>query len=145
MAASAPKTLVLGGNFAGLTAALSLKRELGADVDVTVVSKSNRFVFNPSLIWVSFGKRTARDISVPIARTLEEHDVEFVHGEAVKVDPISKTVETSRGMQEYDYLVIATGYLNDFDVIPGSVRAGTPSRSPASRARSTRRSDGLDT
>jgi len=53
-----PKALVLGGNFAGVTAALSLKRELGADVDVTVVSTSSRFTFNPSFIWVPFGKRT---------------------------------------------------------------------------------------
>jgi NADH dehydrogenase FAD-containing subunit len=29
------KVLVLGGNFAGLTAALSVKQELGAEVDVT--------------------------------------------------------------------------------------------------------------
>ena len=57
-----PKALVLGGNFAGLTAAITLKRELGSDVDVTLVSKSDRFVFYPSLIWVPFGKRTARDI-----------------------------------------------------------------------------------
>ena len=34
------KVLVLGGNFAGLTAALSVKHELGRDVEVTVVSKS---------------------------------------------------------------------------------------------------------
>jgi hypothetical protein len=68
-----PKALVLGGNFAGVTAALSLKRELGADVDVTVVSKSTRFTFNPSFIWISFGKRTARDVSVPIAPTFERH------------------------------------------------------------------------
>jgi NADH dehydrogenase FAD-containing subunit len=43
-----PNVLVLGGNFAGLTAALSVKQELGDDVDVTVVSKSDRFQFNPS-------------------------------------------------------------------------------------------------
>jgi sulfide:quinone oxidoreductase len=41
----APK--VLGGNFAGLTGALSLKQELDDDVHVTVVSKSDRFQFNP--------------------------------------------------------------------------------------------------
>jgi sulfide:quinone oxidoreductase len=52
------RVLVLGGNFAGVTAALSVKRELGNDVDVTVLSKSDRFQFNPSLIWVPFGKRT---------------------------------------------------------------------------------------
>jgi len=34
------RVLVLGGNFAGLTAGLSVKHELGDDVDVTVVSKS---------------------------------------------------------------------------------------------------------
>ena len=114
-----PKVLVLGGNFAGLTAAIMLKRDLGADVDVTVVSKSSRFVFYPSLIWLPFGKRTAMDISVPIARVLGEHDIEFVHGEATKIDPTSRKVESTQGVQGYDYLVIATGFVNDFDVIPG--------------------------
>lgn len=115
----APKALVLGGNFAGLTAAITLKRELGAEVDVTLVSKSNRFVFYPSLIWLPFGKRTTRDISVPISRMLDQRGIEFVHGEATKIDPASRKVESTRGVHEYDYLVIATGYLNDFDVIPG--------------------------
>ena len=43
---STKKVLVLGGNFAGLTAALSVEHELGNDVDVTVVSKSDRFQLN---------------------------------------------------------------------------------------------------
>jgi sulfide:quinone oxidoreductase len=120
----ASTALVLGGNFAGVTAALSLKRELGADVDVTVVSKSSRFTFNPSFIWIPFGKRTARDVSVPISPTFERHGVDFVHGEATKIDPGAQKVETSQGVYGYDYLVIATGYLNDFDVIPGLGRGG---------------------
>jgi sulfide:quinone oxidoreductase len=57
--------LVPGGNFAGLTAALSVKHELGDDVDVRVVSKSDEFLFNPSLIWVPFGKRKVKDIVFP--------------------------------------------------------------------------------
>jgi sulfide:quinone oxidoreductase len=119
----APKALVLGGNFAGVTAALSLKRELGADVDV-MVSKSSRFTFNPSFIWIPFGKRTARDVSVPIAPPFERHGVKFVHGEATKIDPGALKVDTTRGVFDYDYLVIATGYLNDLDVIPGLGRGG---------------------
>jgi NADH dehydrogenase FAD-containing subunit len=113
------KVLVLGGNFAGLTAALNVKHELGSDVDVTVVSKSERFQFNPSFIWIPFGKRTASEVVFPLAHTFESHNVEFVHGEATKIDPESQKVETSRGTYDYDYLVIATGYLNDFDVVPG--------------------------
>jgi len=76
------KVLVLGGNFAGLTAALSVKHDLGSDADVTVVSKADRFQFNPSFIWSPFGKRTAKDVVFPLAKTFESHGVEFIHGEA---------------------------------------------------------------
>jgi sulfide:quinone oxidoreductase len=113
------RVLVLGGNFAGLTAALTLKHELGDDVDVTVVSKSDRFQFNPSLIWVPFGKRTARDLTFPIAPTFERRGVEFVHGEATRIDIDGARVETTRGPYGFDYLVIATGYRNDYEVVPG--------------------------
>jgi NADH dehydrogenase FAD-containing subunit len=113
------KVLVLGGNFAGLTAALTLKHKLEKEADVTVVSKSDQFQFNPSLIWVPFGKRTAKDVVFPVAKTFESHGVNFVHGEATCVDIKNQQVETSKGTYGYDYLVIATGYLNDFDVIPG--------------------------
>ncbi len=113
------KVLVLGANFAGLTAALSVKHELGDDVDVTVISKSDRFQFNPSFIWIPFGKRKARDVAFPVAETFASHGVEFVHGEATRIDPTVQNVETSQGVHTYDYLVVATGYLNDFDVIPG--------------------------
>jgi len=113
------KILVLGGNFAGLTAALTLKQDLGKAVDVTVLSKSDQFLFNPSLIWVPFGKRNARDLVFPLARTFESHGVRFLHGEATRIDAKGQQVTSSAGQLEYDYLVIATGYLNDFSVIPG--------------------------
>src|SRR5215472_13800366 len=64
---SRKKVLVLGGNFAGLTAALAVRRELHGDVDVRVVSASDRFLFNPSLIWLPFGKRSPADITFPLA------------------------------------------------------------------------------
>jgi hypothetical protein len=103
------RVLVLGGNFAGLMAALSVKHDLGEDVDVTVVSKSDRFQFNPSLIWIPFGKRTVSSVTFPVAQTFESHGVDFVHGEATGIDADSQRVETSRGAYDYDYLVIATG------------------------------------
>src|SRR6516165_430549 len=113
------KVLVLGGNFGGLTAALAVRHELHGDVDVRVVSASDQFLFNPSLIWLPFGKRTPADITFPLAPTFEEHQVEFVHGEATRLDLPGREVETTAGRYRYDYLVIATGYRNDFDVAPG--------------------------
>lgn len=87
VAAMRKKVLVLGGNFGGLTAALSVKHELEGDVDVTVVSASDRFLFNPSLIWLPFGKRGPDDITFPLAPTFESHDIEFVHATATRIDP----------------------------------------------------------
>jgi len=113
------KVLVLGGNFGGLTAALSVKHELDGDVEVTVVSASDRFLFNPSLIWLPFGKRRPADITFPLAPTFESHDVDFVHAAATGIDPLAQRVETTQGSYGYDYLVIATGYRNQLEVIPG--------------------------
>ncbi|MFG2006809.1 NAD(P)/FAD-dependent oxidoreductase [Spirillospora sp. NPDC048911] len=113
------KVLVLGGNFGGLTAALAVKHGLDGDVDVTVMSASDRFLFNPSLIWVPFGKRAEADITFPLEPTFDRHGVEFVHAAATSIDPGIKRVVTTAGTYGYDYLVIATGYRNDMDVLPG--------------------------
>lgn len=113
------KVLVLGGNFAGLTAALAIKHDLGDDVDVTVVSASDRFLFNPSLIWLPFGKRSPADITFPVAPTFESHEVDFVHAEATGLDLAARKVQTGAGDHAYDYLVIATGYRNDFGTVEG--------------------------
>ncbi len=116
---SRKRVLVLGASFGGLTAALAVKHELHGDVEVTVVSPSDVFVFNPSLIWLPFGKRTAKDITVPVEPVFAEHDVRFVHASATVLDPKRHVVQTTAGEQPYDYLVIATGYRNDLDVVPG--------------------------
>src|SRR5579864_1760111 len=108
------KVLVLGGNFAGLTAALGVIHELHGDVDVRVVSASDRFLFNPSLIWLPFGKRSPSDITFPLMPTFAEHGIDFVHGEATGLDLANQAVETTSGRFGYDYLVIATGYRNNF-------------------------------
>jgi sulfide:quinone oxidoreductase len=113
------KVLVLGGNFGGLTAALAVNHELEGDVDVTVVSANDHFLFTPSLIWLPFGKREREDISFPVAPTLESHGIEFVHGAADRVDPVARHVYVDAIRLSYDYLVIATGYRNKDDVVPG--------------------------
>jgi sulfide:quinone oxidoreductase len=116
---SRKRVLVLGGNFGGLTAALAVKHELDGDVDVRVVSLADRFLFNPSLIWLPFGKRTPDKITFPLAPTFEEHGIEFVHAEATRLDLAGNKVETTAGVYDYDYLVIATGYRNNMDMVPG--------------------------
>ncbi len=113
------KVLVLGGNFGGLTASLALHHELKGDADIKVISASDHFLFNPSLIWLPFGKRKASDITFPLAPTFDRHGIDFIHEEVVSMDCLKKEVRTSNGNYSYDYLVIATGYRNNFNVIEG--------------------------
>lgn len=112
--------VVLGANFGGLTAALAVKHELHGDVDVTVVSPSDHFLFNPSLIWLPFGKRDRADITFPVAPTLESHGITFEHAAAAGLDPAGHHVTLDDGRTlDYDFLVVATGYRNKTDVVPG--------------------------
>ena len=67
-----------------------------------------------------FGKRDSADITFPVAPTLDSHGIEFIHAAATKVDPVAKKVTIDDGRElGYDYLVIATGYRNKDDVVPG--------------------------
>lgn len=114
------RVVVLGTNFGGMTAALALHHELDGDVDVTVVSPTDEFLFNPSLIWLPFGKRDRSDITFPVAPIFDSHSIDFVHAAATHLDPIAKSITLDRGgTVDYDYVVIATGYHNEDDVVPG--------------------------
>lgn len=113
------KTVVVGGNFAGLTAALELKRKGGAKHEVVLVSNSTVFVFIPSLIWVPLKWREIKDITVPIEPVLKKAGVQFVHAEALHVDPDNKVLRTTKGDIEFDHVVIATGPRVVMDVAEG--------------------------
>lgn len=113
------KTVVVGGNFAGFTAALELKRMAGPGHEVVVIDKSPNFLFIPSLIWVPFKRREVADIAISKAPIFERRGVKFVHAEAFSIDPDAQLVHTSEGDVAYDQLVIATGPKVKYDVAPG--------------------------
>lgn len=123
-------SVVIGGNFAGMTAALELKRKGKDEQRVIMIDKSPLFLFIPSLIWVPFGKREIKDISFRKDAVLDKKGVEFMHTEAVRVDTEKQIVYTNDGEVPYDDLVIATGPKVNFDVAPGVAEhayyVGTP-------------------
>lgn len=112
--------VVLGGNFAGLTTALEARRRLGNTYDrIIVISRSEDFLFVPSLIWVPFGLRDISQISLPLKPIFDNHDIEFIHAEATKVNIDSQVVSSTAGEFPYDYLVVGTGPKLDWSV-PGT-------------------------
>ena len=114
-----PLVVVVGGSFAGLTSAYTLKRELGDGVDVTVVARQKDFVFIPSLIWVAPGKRTGKQVSFDLEPPLAMKDISFLEAIVESIDPAAKRVTTDRGSLDYDYLVLATGPKLEWSAVAG--------------------------
>lgn len=112
-------TVVVGGSFAGMTAALELKRKGKDHHRVILIDKSPLFLFIPSLIWVPFRRREMKDISFRKDEILRKKGVEFVHAEALHVDTEKQEVATDKGHFAYDHLVVATGPKVNYDVAPG--------------------------
>ena len=102
------KVLVLGGGFAGVEAAIYLRKQ---ELDVTMVSDRDYFYIYPTSIWVPTGEVTKDDVSVPLDK------LAFAHGFKVIVDPVTiieakakkVTLESGRILDEYDYIVVALG------------------------------------
>lgn len=110
--------IVLGSNFGGATAAFELKRRLGKNANVTVVSPDPNFTFIPSMIWVPFGRRKMSDISFPIRPLMEKKGINFIQDSALQVNPEKNEVITEKnGSVTYDYLVVSTGVQMDFSVV----------------------------
>lgn len=124
------KVVVVGGNFAGSTAALELKRKLKENVEVTVIDRNEDFLYIPSLIWVPIKRREVSEISTPRRAVFEKKGVNFVCTTALNVDPETQIVYTEKGEFPYDELIIATGPKVNFDIAPGvrehSLYIGTP-------------------
>lgn len=113
------KIVILGGSFGGLTAAFELKRLLGKESTITVVSDDERFVFLPSLPWLIIGHRRPDDITLKVSEILKPKGIDFINEAAVRIEPDSSKVYTAKREITYDYLVISTGPYLSFDEIPG--------------------------
>jgi sulfide:quinone oxidoreductase len=113
------RIVVVGSSFAGFTAAIELKKKLEDRHEVVVVSKTDEFLFMPSLIWVPFGLRDRSEITFPVRPAFEKHGVVFNHSEVVGLDLDGRKVATARGEESYDYLVIATGPKLNYDAVVG--------------------------
>src|SRR5690606_2844953 len=89
--------VIIGGGFGGIAAAKELKN---ADVDVTVIDKSNHHLFQPLLYQVAAAALSPGDIASPIRAILSKHkNVRVLLGEADAVHPERKQLNLVDGRQ----------------------------------------------
>jgi len=103
------KVLVLGGGFAGVEAAIYLKKE--KNLDVTLVSDRDYFYIYPTSIWIPTGQTTKEKISVPLAQLADKHGFNVIVEAVTAVEGFIRKVTLKSGtiLEDYDYLVLALG------------------------------------
>jgi sulfide:quinone oxidoreductase len=117
---SQQQVVVVGSSFAGLTAALELRKHLDRQHRVVVLDRRPDFTFIPSLVWLPFGKRRPEDITFPLARMYERKGVEFHSTAATGFDLDERVIHTENGGDiPYDKLMLATGPRLAFEKIAG--------------------------
>jgi sulfide:quinone oxidoreductase len=114
------RVVVVGSSFAGLTAALELRKHLHERHEVVVLDPRDHFTFIPSLIWLPFGLREPDEITFPLAPLYESKGIRFVNEAAARIDTDAHVVTTSAGdALPYDRLLLATGPRLAFEKVPG--------------------------
>ncbi|HEY9107981.1 MAG TPA: FAD-dependent oxidoreductase, partial [Roseateles sp.] len=108
-----PKVLIIGCGFGGLEAARALRT---ADVDITVIDKTNHHLFQPLLYQVATAGLSAPSIAAPIRHLFRRQpNVTTLLGEVVAVDARAQTVALKDGATlRWDHLIVAAGATHSY-------------------------------
>ena len=128
------RTVILGAGIAGHTAALHLRRMVGKEHEIVVVSPNSKWNWIPSNIWVGVGQMTVKQVTFPLAPVYKRRKITFHQALAFELHPegtiesdkpyvrIRYTDEARSGQEadlHYDYLITATGPKLNFGATPG--------------------------
>lgn len=103
-----PHVVILGGGFAGLSAARGLAR---SSVKVTLIDRRNHHLFQPLLYQVATAGLSSPDIAAPLRTILRgQKNVTILMAEVAAVEADAKQLRLEDGSSlSYDYLLLATG------------------------------------
>ncbi len=128
------RVVVLGSGIAGHTAASFLRKWLGKEHQVIVVSPKSDYNWIPSNIWVGVGLLRADQVLFTLPPVYKRVGIDYRQAKAVAIHPegaadepsafvdIEYTSADKAGQRErvaYDFLINATGPKLNFDATPG--------------------------
>jgi len=105
---SRKNVLILGGGFAGVEAAIYLRKE---NYDVTLVTNRDYFYIYPTSIWIPTSECSFEDVCVDMNELQKAHGFELVIDEVAEISAKKACVTMKSGtiFDKYKHLVIAMG------------------------------------
>ncbi|MGA7614101.1 MAG: FAD-dependent oxidoreductase, partial [Thermoanaerobaculia bacterium] len=109
---SRPHVVIIGGGFAGLYAARTLKK---APVRITLLDRRNHHLFQPLLYQVATAALNPSDIAAPIRGILHrQKNASVIMADVRSVDVVRRKVVLEEGEVGFDYLIVATGATHSY-------------------------------
>ncbi|NRA51454.1 MAG: FAD-dependent oxidoreductase, partial [Phaeodactylibacter sp.] len=106
------RIVIVGGGFGGLTLARELKKQ---DYQVVLIDKNNYHQFQPLFYQVAMSGLEPSSIVFPFRKAFQgEKNIYIRVTEVESVDTEKKQLQTSLGICNYDYLVLAIGADTNF-------------------------------
>lgn len=112
------RIVVLGAGFGGLELSTLLSQSLGDSIEVTLIDKSESFLFGYSKLDVMFGRATLESLRLPY-RHFVKPGVRFVRQTITAIDPDKRRITTDSGTYDADFLIVALGADYDMAATPG--------------------------
>ena len=112
------RVVVIGGGYAGATAAKYLRTWSNGGLDVIVVEPRSQFVSCPLSNLVLGGNKDINDLTFGYDLLKSNHGIQWVNDEVVAIDVASRVVKMKQGELAYDRLVIAPGIDFMFEQLP---------------------------
>jgi NADH dehydrogenase FAD-containing subunit len=112
------ETKCLGVGFGGLELSTLPSEELGNSVEVTLIDKSDHFMFGFSKLDVMFVHATAQSLRL-YYKNFSKPGVRLLRQTITTIDPITRRETTDAGTFDADYLVVALGAEYNFAATPG--------------------------
>jgi NADH:ubiquinone reductase (H+-translocating) len=105
---SRPHIIIIGCGFGGLEAARAMRK---ANVDITLIDRTNHHLFQPLLYQVATAGLSAQSIAAPTRFLFrQQRNVTVLMGEVVDVDAAARAVRLENGETiHYDHLIVAAG------------------------------------
>ena len=112
------RIVVVGGGYAGATAAKYLRDWSNGGLDVIVVEPRSQFVSCPLSNLVLGGNKNINDLTFGYDLLKSNHGIQWVADEVVSIDAASRVVKMKQGELAYDRLVIAPGIDFMYEQLP---------------------------
>jgi sulfide:quinone oxidoreductase len=115
--------VICGAGFGGLELTARLSATFGSGIKITLIDKSDAFIFGFSKFELMLGRQTREEVRSAY-RTIAKPGVEFRQELITAIDPVARRVVTEANTYTADILVIALGADYDVGATPGFVEGG---------------------